>query len=351
MGYCEYAKVNRSIQRMKPTQTEIKTTEKGRIGLYYLKAIWHYYRQLKTNPDKTETIEWKYIIGAFNTLGIGIEPTIQFLMNSNSSFDEFENWIEEHGRISPQFIEQFNAIVEDKSDLKLSSTETVFSQTDLEQWENDGYIILRNAVSKEACKATVDLIYKTIGANEHDQSTWYADHPLKQGIMVQLFNSPILDYNRFAEKIQLAYRQLWKRNDLMVSMDRVSFNPPETKNYKFPGPDLHWDVSLKKPIPFGLQGMLYLSDTEGNQGAFTVIPGFHNKINDWLSELGHNENPRDLNVLKQFEKKPIEAQAGDFIIWHHCLPHGSSPNTATKPRIVQYINYQPLDLEYQPEWI
>ncbi|MCZ4318774.1 phytanoyl-CoA dioxygenase family protein [Aequorivita viscosa] len=332
-------------------QREIKITDKGRIGLYYLKKIWQYHQQLKINPAKAEKIEWTYINGVFNALGIGIEPTIKYLMNSNDSFDEFENWIVENGRISRPIIEQFNAIVSGKFSCELRAEEKVFSQSELEQWEKDGYIILRNAIPKVDCEKTINLIYDTIGANNSDPSTWYADHPLKQGIMIQLFNSPILDRNRFSERIRLAYQQLWNRKDLLVSMDRVSFNPPETKFYKFPGPNLHWDVSLKKPIPFGLQGLLYLCDTDENQGAFTVIPGFHKNIEAWLNQLGKDENPRDNNLLNQFNKKPIGAKAGDFIIWNQCLPHGSSPNTSTKPRIVQYINYQPLDMEYQTEWI
>ena len=104
-------------------------------------------------------------------------------------------------------------------------------------------------------------------------------------------------------------------------------------------------------IPFGLQGLLYLSDTDENQGAFTVIPGFHKNIENWLENLNDDENPRDINLLNDYKKKHIAAKAGDFIIWNQCLPHGSSPNTSDKPRIVQYINYQPIDLEYQAEWI
>jgi len=330
---------------------EVKITSEGRIGISYLKEIWCYYQQLKINPAKTKKIEWKYINGVLNVLGIGTEPTIKYLMGFNHSFEEFENWIEDNGRVSRPVIDQFNAVANGDIDHKLQPEEKVFNQTELEQWHKDGYIILRNAIPKEDCEKTIGLIYDTIDANSNDHKTWYISHPLKQGIMIQLFNSSILDKNRLSKKIRLAYRQLWNRNDLLVSMDRVSFNPPETEFYQFPGPDLHWDVSLKTPIPFGLQGLLYLSDTDEKQGAFTVIPGFHKNIEAWVNQLDTNENPRDSSLLSQFRKKPIAAKAGDFIIWNNCLPHGSSPNLSTKPRIVQYINYQPLDLEYQTEWI
>jgi ectoine hydroxylase-related dioxygenase (phytanoyl-CoA dioxygenase family) len=48
---------------------------------------------------------------------------------------------------------------------------------------------------------------------------------------------------------------------------------------------------------------------------------------------------------------PIAANAGDFILWHQALPHGSSPNTATLPRFVQYINYEPADHKESRVWL
>ncbi len=331
--------------------SEIEITDCGRIGIYYLKLIWNHYQQLKASQSEVSKLEWKYINAVFNALGLGTEPTIQYLMLSTPSFDQFEKWIEENGRLSQPIIEQFNAVVSGKNLDLTQSDEKVFSESELAQWQKKGYIILRNAIPKSDCEKTTNLIYDTIDASRAEPDTWYSPHPMKQGIMIRLFNASVLDRNRLSKKIQLAYQQLWDRKDLLVSMDRVSFNPPETDFYKFPGPNLHWDVSLKRPIPFGLQGLLYLTDTDENQGAFTVIPGFHRNIEKWLTNLDKDENPRDPNLLRGFKKKPIAAKAGDLIIWNQCLPHGSSPNISDKPRIVQYINYQPIDLEYQAEWI
>jgi ectoine hydroxylase-related dioxygenase (phytanoyl-CoA dioxygenase family) len=167
---------------------------------------------------------------------------------------------------------------------------------------------------------------------------------------VQLFQHPALEKNRRSARVRNAYEQLWGRKDLWVNTDRAGFNPPETELWKFPGPRLHWDVSLALPIPFGLQGILYLSDTQAHQGAFTLVPGFHNNIESWLGSLPADANPRtqDLYALGTY---PVVANAGDFIIWHHALPHGSSPNTSAVPRIVQYINYAPLDAEERETWI
>lgn len=160
--------------------------------------------------------------------------------------------------------------------------------------------------------------------------------------MIQLFQHPILEKNRSSVKVRKVYEQLWNRRDLYVNTDRVGFNPPETERHPFQGPLLHWDVSLELPIPFGLQGILYLADTAENQGAFTLVPGFQNRIEDWINKLPPGSDPRreDLYALGAAQ---IAANAGDFILWHRALPHGSSPNTNISPRFVQYFTYMPAD--------
>ena len=328
------------------------TLNNSRIGIYFLEEIFQQYKQIKTSSESQTKLEWKYINGVFNALGLGIEPTIQYIMSSDGSFADFENWIFENGSVSKKIIKHFNSVIDvEPGKASLSSEEEVLSKEDLAHWEREGYIVLKQAISKTDCENSVAFICDKIDADITKPDTWYNLHPLKKGIMVQLFSSPQLDKNRLSKRIRLAYQQLWKRQDLMVSMDRVSFNPPENESYQFPGPNLHWDVSLKQPIPFGLQGLLYLTDTDKEQGAFSLIPGFHRKLEPWLDSLDSEKNPRDQTVLSQFEIKPISGEAGDFIIWNHCLPHGSKPNRSVSPRIVQYINYQPIDLDYHTEWI
>lgn len=327
--------------------------ETGRLGITYLKRFWSYALLQRSGrlDASISSQESNFTTSLLNALGLGLEPTIHFLYQNAPSFDEFENWVAANGHISKDIILLFNTLIRDgKTNSTSKSPEKVLSEKELNQWKKNGYLIIRNVIPKEDCRACVEMIYDFLGAHENDPKTWYRPHPAKQGIMVQLFNHPLLNKNRFAEKIRLAYQQLWGRTDLMVSMDRISFNPPENEHYQFPGPDMHWDVSLKTPIPFGLQGLLYLVDTTAEQGAFSLVPAFHNKIESWLDELKVGENPREQN-LKELGVHPIAGKAGDLIIWHHALPHGSSPNRAQKPRIVQYINYQPLDREIQEEWI
>jgi ectoine hydroxylase-related dioxygenase (phytanoyl-CoA dioxygenase family) len=149
-----------------------------------------------------------------------------------------------------------------------------------------------------------------------------------------------LEAVRRSPRIHKAYAQLWGTADLLVTTDRCGFNPPERGAWAFPGPHLHWDVPAVPPVAFGTQGLVYLTDTAVNGGAFVCAAGFHRRIDDWLASdpaRQHVNPPRD----EQLVGRPVPGRAGDLIIWHQALPHGSSPNRNTSPRIVEYVNLLP----------
>jgi ectoine hydroxylase-related dioxygenase (phytanoyl-CoA dioxygenase family) len=134
-----------------------------------------------------------------------------------------------------------------------------------------------------------------------------------------------------------------------MSVDLVAMNPPERHDWHFPGPSLHWDTSLVPTVRFGVQGILCLNDTAANQGAFTTVPGFHKRIDDWLRSLPPDANPRQQDLLSMGTKS-IPGQAGDMIIWQNAMPHGASPNRATRTRIVQFIDMYPQKREFADVW-
>jgi ectoine hydroxylase-related dioxygenase (phytanoyl-CoA dioxygenase family) len=43
--------------------------------------------------------------------------------------------------------------------------------------------------------------------------------------------------------------------------------------------------------------------------------------------------------------------AGDLIVWHQALPHGATPNLATLPRVVQYLNMFPSQYDVNATWL
>ena len=221
----------------------------------------------------------------------------------------------------------------------------VLDADQLRRWDEDGYVIVPAVITADEAQALADTVWRTVGADPDDPATWrLTDH----GIMVQLFQHPALTPARTSPRLLKAFAQIWGTADLWTSLDRVSFNPPERAGVAFPGPRLHWDISLVPPVAFQVQGMIYLTDTTAEQGAFEAVPGFHRRIDAWLEGLGDDVDPRRIDLSAGARR--IAANAGDLIIWHSALPHGASPNTGDRPRLAQYVTQYPATLRGADRW-
>ena len=216
----------------------------------------------------------------------------------------------------------------------------VLSAADIDFWEENGYVVVHDAVPPENCKAAERAVWDFLEMDSDDPATWYPDPP-RRGIMVEIYQHQALWDNRQYPRIHQAFSEIWDTEKLWVSFDRGSLNPPERPDYKFPGPYLHWDMSLDMPVRLKVQGVLYLTDTPADQGAFTCIPGFHRKLEDWLNNLPEDIDARQVIRERDADAKAVAGKAGDLVIWHSALPHGSSPNSGDLPRIVQYITMSP----------
>ena len=215
----------------------------------------------------------------------------------------------------------------------------VLTAEDRKFWEENGYVVVHNAVPPENLKAAERAVWDFLEMQPDDPASWYPDPP-RSTIMTEMYQHQALWDNRQHPRVHQAFAEIWETKELWVSIDRASMNPPERPDWKHPG-KLHWDTKLEPPIEFWVQGVLYLTDTAANQGAFTCVPGFHRQLEDWLKDLPPETNPREQD-LESLGARPIPGSAGDLIIWHSALPHGSSSNTATHPRVVQYITMFPL---------
>ena len=178
-------------------------------------------------------------------------------------------------------------------------------------------------------------------------ASWYG--PRTNGIMIQHFQHPAQEVVRRSARVHKAFAQLWGTSDLWSSTDRMSFSTsPRNPRQEFPGPHLHWDISIAQPIPFCTAGILYMTDTAADQGALQLVPGFHHRIAAWLDGLGEDVDPRRVDLSG--EAITVPAGAGDLVLWRLDLPHGASPNRAGRPRMALYANmYSPAWVEH-PEW-
>lgn len=334
----------------------VTTAARTELGVEHLRAVWQ--RALANTRGDVPHDPGAAHLDRLTTdaLGLGLEQVTQHLLQTQPDFDAFERWIvETTGGVEPEQVLRLNAALQGRpapaaTQARLAAIEAmapVLTAQDLAHWQTHGYVIVHNAVPCGACEAAEQVIWSHLDAQPQCPDSWYTPHA--HSIMVQLFQHPALMANRQAERIHKAFAQLWGTPDLWASTDRVGFNVPQRPGWAFQGPGLHWDVSLTQPIPFATQGILYLTDTAVNQGAFTCVPGFHHRIDTWLDGLQPGADPREQD-LHALGAVPIAGQAGDLIIWDNRLPHGSSPNSAARPRIVQYINMYPAQVTHSRGW-
>lgn len=289
-----------------------------------------------------------------DALGLGIEQTLLPLLRERPDYPGFEAWVfEQVGSLDEERIARYNAWFDglpapDATQRRLAAIEAmppVLDAEDLRQWDLRGYVVLREAISRDEAADLEALLWRVIDARPDDPATWYG--PRNNGIMVQHFQHPAQEAVRRSMRIHKAFAQLWGTSDLWATTDRMSFNPPEKRGFRLPGPRLHWDVSLALPIPFGTQGILYMTDTAADQGALELVPGFQHRVAAWLETLG-DADARQVDLSA--EAITVPAGAGDLVIWRQDLPHGPSPNSTDRPRMAQYINMYAPTAEERVEW-
>ncbi|MBY6262966.1 phytanoyl-CoA dioxygenase [Azospirillum sp. 412522] len=335
-------------------------TEVGALGVVGLKRIWA--RQISgSRPmDDEAAREWRAIHVLTSGLQVGLEELHCYLGNVQPSFASFEDWIVQRngGSIDRAVAERINAALTGRSPppaasalaAEIDAMDPVLDADDLAHWEEHGWVILHDSIAPEACRATAQAVWDELGKSPDDPASWDEWTDQQQCVFIQLYRHPALDANRRSRRIHKALAQLWGTADLWVSTDRVGFNPPVTPCRAFPGPGIHWDVNLTRPIPLGIQGLIYLTDTAAHQGAFGVIPGMHRTIDAWLDSVPPGVSPR-MHAAEHLTLTPIAGRAGDLILWHHALAHGPTPNHAERPRLVHYLTMFPSDFPWTPGWL
>ena len=216
--------------------------------------------------------------------------------------------------------------------------EEPLSAEDLEHFETQGYVVLRQAVPPAQVAAAVDAIWDFLGMDRDDPDDWYRAPHAPSGL-VELYQHQAFWDNRQSPRIYRALCQLWKTDRLWVSIDRACLKLPQSARHPaWTAPSfMHWDLDLSEtPVQFGVQGGLCLADTSVDQGGFHCIPGMHREVLAWSRVPPDRRQPQVL-PFDPARVRAIPAAAGDMILWHRALPHGNGINRTQCPRIVQYI--------------
>jgi hypothetical protein len=236
------------------------SAETGTLGIRHVKRFWSASVAIREGCQLEREDEWRADRLLLDALGLGLQQTMQYIYQHSPGFAAFEDWIvSTAGRPDPMDIERFNATISAEPIPgpvrqwldEIENSAAVLTTDDLAFWQENGYVIVRNAVSPQASAAAEAAVWEYFGAAAGDTETWYRGSDY--GIMLELLRHPVLQANRRSNRIHKAFAQLWQSPDLWVSTDRCGFHPPQRADHPFPGPDLHWDIDFSKPPRFATQ--------------------------------------------------------------------------------------------------
>ena len=196
---------------------------------------------------------------------------------------------------------------------------------DLDFFAEHGWVVATGVISREQAALTANRVWTYANKKAEDPDTWHGG-----GIMVEMYQAQEQWDNRTAPKIHEAFSQIWDQEELRVSRDRVSINPPaldkDAAKESQVAFGLHFDTGFAqqkvaeakklRPIPKGVQGVLYLVDTPEENGAFICVPGMHNIVDEWLDTLPEDVTPnsqlQNNNILNRFRNLPPRSRSQEM---------------------------------------
>ncbi len=225
----------------------------------------------------------------------------------------------------------------------------VLSEADWKFWIHNGYVIIKQAITREKAQQTAAFLWEFEEKDPNDPTSWYAparaEMQMKELVgtgMVEAYNNQLLWDNRQTKRVYDAFVDVWGTEQLWVTIDRANLNMPLRPNDTFKG-FIHWDYDPETK-PQNVQGVLALNDqTDINMGGFQCVPELYRTYDSWKLT-----QPADRDHFKPdvtgFEVEKIALEAGDLLIFNSTLAHGIRPNLSeNKVRMAQYISMMPAE--------
>jgi Phytanoyl-CoA dioxygenase (PhyH) len=241
----------------------------------------------------------------------------------------------------------------------------VLSAGEVEQYTEWGYVVVKDVISRGEAQQYYDLVLDMVPRNlvfppawhiadgrikpyhDNGDGTWDTPellrlmcHETLYRVAVQLLGSP---YLRSGDG---RYRDgsigITLRNDVGPVLSQR----------------LHVDASIPRDAPRALfspeevqiGGCYYFSDVEPEGGGIHVVPRGHQLVAEKVARQPDGWP----SVYKGgfFDDFPhtveITAQAGDFVLLHHLVPHAASNNRRPLPRAAQFVRFIRADHPHYP---
>jgi hypothetical protein len=199
---------------------------------------------------------------------------------------------------------------------------------DLEQLRRDGYTVAEGVVGRDLIDPLLEIAQEVSGVRLDDRSTWTLENEI-----LPLWGHQAQWNLRQSLAVYEAFAAAYGETELATSQDRMGVKVPGYRGMR-----IHLDVDPHNaPRVFG--GLVYLTDTPAERGAFRCVPQLFREREDWLRR--HPDAGVDVVDPEGCEIVAVPGKAGDLVMWDVRLPHANGENTSDLPRVVQYVSLFP----------
>ncbi len=218
----------------------------------------------------------------------------------------------------------------------------IFSPAEIEQFQEEGFILLRGAFSRSAATAVRDELWKQTGLAPDDPATWTQSVIHLKTALTGPIVEPV-----FTQRIFDAFDDLMGENrwDYSPSLGWWPISFPGFKAKPWQVPETGWHVDgiqfhhhLNSPTQ-GLLSIFLFSDIAPGDGGTALSVGSH-KITARILRDAEPEGLEIHELCKRVNSHPREqviettGEMGDIALMHPFMSHARSANTGARVRFI-----------------
>jgi phytanoyl-CoA hydroxylase len=236
------------------------------------------------------------------------------------------------------------------------TTEKGLTAEQLEQFQREGYLVVRGFLSREEAEQWRDHF---MGLHERGPVEGYFNpFPLEEanGDLLKVYPRMLLPHrwDETSKNYLLDSRLAPLLRDMLgeeplAAQSMFYFKPPGAR-----GQALHQDDFYLRTTPgHCLAAWLSLDDTNAENGGLSVVPGSHKLpvLCPHAADLRKSFTIEEVDVPESMEAIPVELQQGDILFFNGSVIHGSEPNVTTDRFRRSFIcHYVPRSTETMSAW-
>ena len=208
---------------------------------------------------------------------------------------------------------------------------------------DEGYLVIPGVIPPGLCEAVIDAIREFTGVDPDRPGVDEVDRFAGLGIVPIHHHQALWDVRQHPA-LHEVFARLYADERLWVTIDRAGYKPPAsaaTRDWEMAA--VHWDCNPWRQVEFGIQGLVYLTDTSEDQGAFSCVPSIYRNLDRWLAD--HDEQTGRRPDIGSEPLVPVAGAAGSLVVFHRLMPHTNGRNLSDRPRLAQYVSMDPAGAE------